>query len=312
MHSLLGTLPSVRRIVAALMFVAAACGGDPTAPSLAGTLGTIPGEVDIVVSSLHQVLAEVVDNPPVLYRRIQDLRLASDAAVLYDRVGRIEAPGLDADLERYTGFVGDLLLATGDLDAAVAVADMPGVALAWLRIEAGAGSLAVGLDPRDCPLVAPAITVDLCVPAGLTGYDAGLEESVRRFLGSYRPVMRLPVAFDDEVRSDIVATLAPEVVAVIDAALEDLVVLTPSNPQVGVHDAFVTHLMVLRGIWSDADASGDDSLLWPTLEADLVAAACDGAEAFAAGRALLGAAEPDSTIPALGAMWFDGEGTGCP
>jgi hypothetical protein len=186
------------------------------------------------------------------------------------------------------------------------------VALAWLRIEADAGALAVALDPAACPFVSPGITVDLCRPSGLTGYDAELEETVRRFLGSYRPVMRLPIAFDDEVRSDVVAVLAAEVVAVIDAVLEDLVALTPSNPQVGVHGVFVEHLTALRGIWSAVDTSGDDPLLWPALEVDLAAAACDGAEAFTAGRALLRAAEPDSTIPVLGAIWFDGEGTGCP
>ena len=302
----------MRRLLVLLLITATACSGSTEQRSLSGALETIPLEVDAVVSSLHQVLDEAEDTPPGLFRRIQDLRLASDAAVLYDRVGRVTAPAVAADLDRYVEFVGDLLLATGDLDAAVATADTTGIALAWLRIEAGSGSLAVALDLSACPLVTPSLTVDLCPPQGPTDYDAGLDDAIRRFLASYRPVMRLPAAFDDQVRNEVVAVLAPEVVAVIDLALEHLAALQPPSPHIAVHRAFVDHLTGLREIWSAVDASGDRFLLWLALEVDLSAEACAAEDEFAAGRALLGAVEAESTIPALGALLFDGEGIGCP
>ena len=149
-------------------------------------------------------------------------------------------------------------------------------------------------------------------PLGLTGYDADLEHAIRRFLASYRPVMRLPAAFDDQIRNAVVAVIAPEVVAVIDVALERLGALQPPSPHLGGTSSVRRPPHRAAGDLVAVEASGDTFLLWPALEVDLSAAACVAEDEFAAGRALLGAVEPESTIPALGALLFDGEGIGCP
>jgi hypothetical protein len=313
----------VRRIIA-LTLVLAACAGSTR--TLSGALETVPGDVDAAVSGLERALDRPIGVPEVFFTRISALGLSAAAGALYDQVTRLDATGVEEGMARYTGFVGDLLLAADDLDVALAVANPTGMALAWLRIEASAGSLAVGLSPKDCPLVAPVLTADLCRPESASDYDAGVEAVVRRFLGRYRPVMRLPAAFDDAVQGRIAVVVAPEVVASIDDALADLATLTPPESHAGVHQAFVDHFLTLRGIWSAAD-SGEHpttavsippvdatgtTIDWPSLEADLTDAACVASIAFVAGRVTLRAAEPASPIAALGALWLYGEGTGCP
>ena len=139
--------------------------------------------------------------------------------------------------------------------------------------------------------------------------------------------MRLPEAFGDGVRSLMAVTLAPEVLASIDDALADLVVLDPPDAlHRSVHDSFVNHLVAIRAIWETVPeelavdlpvepvAGLVDVLesIWPALLEQLVAVTCNDAEIFAAARSPLRAALPASTIPALGALWFYGEATGCP
>ena len=309
----------MRRVIA-LALVLTACSGSTR--TLSGVLDDIPGDVNQIVSSLDFVLARPVAIPTEFYAQISDLRLSATAGALYDQVSRLEGAGVETALARYTAFIGDLLLATGDLDAAVAAANPAGIALSWLRIEAGAGSLAVGLDPAECPVVVPLLVAGLCRPEGQPGYDAGVELTIRRFVGRYRPVMRLPAAFDDAVAGQIAIVVAPEVIASIDDALADLATLNPPDSHVGVHASFVDSLLALRTIWSAATAGeyataepAVDAAIgidWPTLEADLVEAACDGSIRFVEGRVSLQAAEPASPIAALGALWFYGEGIGCP
>lgn len=323
----------MRRFIAVVLIVTA-CGGD--APDLADTLGPIPLELDQAVSGLHRWLDSERNSRADLYETLSGLGTTAVAGDLYDRVSRLEEPDLEADLGRYTRFVGDLLLASGEIDAAITGDQLQIIAYQWLRIEAGAGALAVGLEPDWCFKVTPGITADLCRPPGLLDYDAGVEHAVRLFLARYRPVMRLPDAFGDGVRSLMAVTLAPEVLASIDDALAELVVLNP--PDVlhrAVHDSFVDHLVALRAIWetvpetlpaveiSVVAVSGLTDVtfaiaevvplesIWPALLAELQTVTCDGADVFAAARSPLRAAVPASTIPALGALWFYGEGTGC-
>jgi len=315
------------------MLVVAACGGD--APDLADTLGPIPLELDQSVGGLHRWLNTERESRANLYETLSGLGTTAAAGDLYDRVSRLDEPELEADLGRYTRFIGDFLLASGDIDTAITRDDLDLIALSWLRIEAGAGALAVGLGPEWCFKVTPGITADLCRPPDLADYDAGVEHAIRLFLARYRPVMRLPEAFGDGVRSLMAVTLAPEVLASIDDALADLVVLDPPDAlHRSVHDSFVNHLVAIRAIWETVPAELAVDLpvepvaglvdivavdgavvlesIWPALLEQLAAVTCDDAEIFAAARSPLRAALPASTIPALGALWFYGEGTGCP
>jgi hypothetical protein len=315
------------------MLVLTACGGDGA--SLPATLGPIPGELDQAVSTLNRWLDAERTSRDNLYETLSGLGTTAAAGDLYDRVSRLDEPELEADLGRYTRFVGDFLLASGDLDTAIAGDHLESVALAWLRIEAGAGALAVGLEPDWCPEVTPSLTIDLCRPSDLVGYDAEVEHAVRLFLARYRPVMRLPSAFGDGVRSLMAVTLAPEVLASIDDAVADLATLDPPDAlHRAVHESFVNHLGAIRAIWETVPAELAVELavepvagipditevdvgvvlesIWPALLAQLETATCADAEAFAAARSPLRAALPASTIPALGALWFYGEGTGCP
>ena len=319
------------------MLVVAACGGD--APDLADTLGPIPLELDQSVGGLHRWLNTERESRANLYETLSGLGTTAAAGDLYDRVSRLDEPELEADLGRYTRFIGDFLLASGDIDTAITRDDLDLIALSWLRIEAGAGALAVGLGPEWCVKVTPGITADLCRPPDLADYDAGVEHAIRLFLARYRPVMRLPEAFGDGVRSLMAVTLAPEVLASIDDALADLVILDPPDAlHRSVHDSFVNHLVSIRAIWETVPetfpvveitvvpvggitditfmeaevVSVSLESLWPALLEQLVAVTCNDAEIFAAARSPLRAALPASTIPALGALWFYGEGTGCP
>ena len=319
------------------MLVVAACGGD--APDLADTLGPIPLELDQSVGGLHRWLNTERESRANLYETLSGLGTTAAAGDLYDRVSRLDEPELEADLGRYTRFIGDFLLASGDIDTAITRDDLDLIALSWLRIEAGAGALAVGLGPEWCFKVTPGITADLCRPPDLADYDAGVEHAIRLFLARYRPVMRLPEAFGDGVRSLMAVTLAPEVLASIDDALADLVVLDPPDAlHRSVHDSFVNHLVSIRAIWETVPdtfpvvevtvvpvggitditfmqaevVSVSLESLWPALLEQLAAVTCDDAEIFAAARSPLRAALPASTIPALGALWFYGEATGCP
>jgi len=319
------------------MLVVAACGGD--APDLADTLGPIPLELDQSVGGLHRWLNTERESRANLYETLSGLGTTAAAGDLYDRVSRLDEPELEADLGRYTRFIGDFLLASGDIDTAITSDHIEDIALSWLRIEAGAGALAVGLGPEWCFKVTPGITADLCRPPDLADYDAGVEHAIRLFLARYRPVMRLPEAFGDGVRSLMAVTLAPEVLASIDDALADLVILDPPDAlHRSVHDSFVNHLVSIRAIWETVPetfpvveitvvpvggitditfmeaevVSVSLESIWPALLEQLVAVTCDDAEIFAAARSPLRAALPASTIPALGALWFYGEGTGCP
>lgn len=312
----------MRRAIA-LTLVLAACAGSTR--TLSAALGTIAPEADAMVTSLEWNLDQPLGAPTNFVRRISQLGITVVAGDLYDRVTRVKPTGVETDLARYTAFVGDVLLAGGELDTALAATDLTGVALAWLRIEATAGALAAVLDPADCPNAAPQLVSDLCRPEGEPGYDAGLEAAVRRFLSRYRPVMRLPSAFDEGVRGRVAVIVAPEVVAAVDDALARLATLTPPASHAKVHQSFVDHLVVLRRIWSDAAAGAyatpvkdgarvdaPSTLDWESLQADLTAAACEASIAFVAGRVSLRAAEPTSPIAALGALWLYGVGTGCP
>jgi hypothetical protein len=319
------------------MLVVAACGGD--APDLADTLGPIPLELNQSVGGLHRWLNTERESRANLYETLSGLGTTAAAGDLYDRVSRLDEPELEADLGRYTRFIGDFLLASGDIDTAITSDHIEDIALSWLRIEAGAGALAVGLGPEWCFKVTPGITADLCRPPDLADYDAGVEHAIRLFLARYRPVMRLPEAFGDGVRSLMAVTLAPEVLASIDDALADLVILDPPDAlHRSVHDSFVNHLVSIRAIWETVPetfpvveitvvpvggitditfmqaevVSVSLESLWPALLEQLAAVTCDDAEIFAAARSPLRAALPASTIPALGALWFYGEGTGCP
>ena len=319
------------------MLVVAACGGD--APDLADTLGPIPLELDQSVGGLHRWLNTERESRANLYETLSGLGTTAAAGDLYDRVSRLDEPELEADLGRYTRFIGDFLLASGDIDTAITSDHLEDIALSWLRIEAGAGALAVGLGPEWCFKVTPGITADLCRPPDLADYDAGVEHAIRLFLARYRPVMRLPEAFGDGVRSLMAVTLAPEVLASIDDALADLVILDPPDAlHRSVHDSFVNHLVSIRAIWETVPetfpvveitvvpvggitditfmeaevVSVSLESLWPALLEQLAAVTCDDAEIFAAARSPLRAALPASTIPALGALWFYGEATGCP
>jgi hypothetical protein len=330
----------VRRLIAVTLILTSCAGSTRT---LAGALDTIPGEVGDLLFGLERALRLPAATPEALVDRINPLNATATAGLLYDQVTRVDDTAVEEGVARYTAFVGDLLLAAGDLNAALAAADRFNMALAWLRIEASAGSLAVGLEPEDCPTVASALTLDLCRPESSTDYDSGLEATVRRFLGRYRPVMRLPAVFDDAVQGRIAVVVAPEVIASIDDALGDLAALSPPDSHSGVHAAFVNHLVAIRSVWLEVVELGDalrgeapletvgieytdptvvdigpvsvtfdHTQRWLILEADLIEAACTASIEFVAARVTLRAAEPTSPIAALGALWLYGEGTGCP
>lgn len=321
----------MRRPVAVLLLVAA-CGGG--APSLADTLGTLPFETGTVVSDLHTALqfgSAPEDAAEVsligVFGRVPGVAATARAAVLYDQAGRVEEPALSDDLDRFARFLGDLVLASGDLDVAVSGDDPVGAALSWLRIEASAGALAVRLDPVGCPAVVPTLTADLCRPDLPDGYTATVEATVRLFLARYRPVMRMPAAFDEVTLGEVAAVVAPEVIDSIDSALDDLTAAEPPPIQQAMHSVFVDHLTALRLVWSEVVAGTIPALpvvdtaaadapvrmsIWSTLAARLEGAACDGADDFLAARARLRIDDPASTIPDLGVGWFYGEGIGCP
>jgi hypothetical protein len=88
--------------------------------------------------------------------------------------------------------------------------------------------------------------------------------------------------------------------AIWETVPEELAVDLPVEPVAGLIDISAVDVAVVL------------ESIWPALLEQLVAVTCDDAEIFAAARSPLRAALPASTIPALGALWFYGEGTGCP
>lgn len=302
----------MRRSAVALGLILTACRVVAPTPSLTGAMGDIPAEVDAALGDLRTVLATTPDNLPRLYERLNDLRLGPTVAVLFDRAGRVDAPGHEEAVARYAEFVGQVLLASEDLDAAVAAQDLLGISIAWLRVEAEAGSLAAVLDPAACRILAPPLTSDLCRPELETGYEADLDRIIRRFLAAYRPAVRLPEAFGTTVRGQAVALVAPEVVTVLDRTGEALASLDPPPAYRGVDRTFRDVLTDLRERWAAVDTTRTDPLLWPRLSSDLAAIACAARGPYIDGRGLLLAAVPNSTVPALADLWLEDDSTGCP
>lgn len=302
----------MRRRVVILCLVVTACGAVTRDPTLTEAMEDIPAGVNEAIADLRTVLAtpstaDLAD----FAERLTDLRLGPTLAVLYDRAGRVEAAPFADDVARYAEFVGQALLASEDLDAAAAAQDLLGISIAWLRIEAEAGAMAVAVAPASCPTLSPGLVADLCRPDLDDGYEQDLDRILRRFLAAYRPAIRLPEAFGDTVRSQAIAAVAPEVVALVGRTLTDLDALEPPNAYAGIQPAFAGWLTAVGDRWAAIDPIQTDPLLGGFLAADLYAIACDAEIPYRDGRGLLLAAVPDSTVPALAALLL-GDFFDCP
>lgn len=302
----------MRRAVVVLCLVATACGAVSRDPSLTEAMGDIPAEVDEAVTDLRTVLGTPSATDLAAFtQRLVDLRLAPTLAVLYDKAGRVEGDAFADDTARYADFVGRALLASEDLDTAASGQDLLAISIAWLRIEAEAGAMAVAVAPDACPVLAPALVADLCRPARDEGYEQDLDRILRRFLAAYRPAIRLPEAFGDTVRSQAIAAVASEVVALVDRTVTDLDALDTPNAYVGVERAFTAWLAAVGARWEQVNPQQTDPLLGRFLADDLAAIACDAEDPYRDGRGLLLAAVPDSTVPALAALLL-GDFFDCP
>ena len=293
------------RTLVLVSLVVVACGVAKPTPTLREVMGDIPEEVSRHVDDLHEILEQRHAGDADLYRRIDDLRLGPDLAILFDRAGRLEGDGLEPIVERYVDYVGNLLLGSGDVDVAVADDDIVGLAMAWVAMETSSGGLAVALGEIGCRFLVPAFVSDLCWADPVLEYQGSLHQSVRRFTSRYRPVVGLPAGFSEAVRDEIVSYSAPDVVVALDAALGEVAELTPPPAYSGLHQSVTRLLERLRSVWRDLDEPR-----WAVLMTELDAATCDSVDGFETAAQAL-APTPDSVVSDIVALLVDGPGMRC-
>lgn len=300
----------VRRSTATLLVltvIGSAC-TTPTetqALSLAEELGAVSPLVNEAVTSLFDTLDQSYDNQSQLFERLNDLRLPATFAILADKAGRIDAPpGTGAELERYKDFIAGLLFASESLDLAIATKDLTGTAMAAVTMEIAVGALAVALPQTSCGSLTPAIGGDLCDPGGLSGYEAGLDLEMRRFVASFRPAFRVSDSFGDVIRGSVLTDFRADAMLALDAAATGLGALDPDIEYIGLHDALLEYFPASAAAWSEPPPEGADPFIYGVIVDHLDEVWAATQLRLLEQHQLILTALPDSEIKSITGIWF--------
>lgn len=300
-----------RTIVLAVLLtvVASACVAttETQTLSLAEELQDVGTDVNSAVAALFEALDQSYDNRSQLYERLLDLRLPTTFAILLDKASRVEGPpGTEAELDRYTDFIAELLLASESLDLAIATEDPDATAIAAVVIEESVGALAVALPATSCASLTPRIGRDLCDPGGLEGYEAGLGFELRRFVASFRPAFRIPETFGDVVRGRVLATLQADAARVLDTTASRIGALDPGTAYARVHQVLLDYFPAAAAAWAryEADVDAADPLIYSIIIDSLENERETTQRLLEEQHQLVLSALPDSQIKAITDIWF--------
>lgn len=276
--------------------------------SLAEQLDPSATVVNERIQALLDLLVQPVDDRNQLYTRLIDLQLPITIAIERDKVSRIAPPpGTEPELERYASFLGELLLATEAIDAAIAAEDPVGLALAAVNIEVASGALAVVLPSTSCSVLAPAFTRDLCRRPDLDGYEADLDLEMRRFVASIRPAFRIPGTFGDVIRGRALGALQAEATLVLQNTAARLGTLDPGPAHGRLHAILLDYFPGAAEAWSrfEADPAGTDPLLYGFIIDSLEDRRQATRTALELEYDIVLAANPGSRIVEILGIWFE-------
>lgn len=294
----------------AIALTAGACAtteGNETV-SLAEQLEPSATVVNERIQALLDLLTQPVDDRNQLYTRLIDLQLPITIAIERDKVSRITPPpGTGPELDRYVTFLEEILIASEAIDAAIATEDPVALALAVVNIEVASGALAVVLPSTSCPVLAPALTHDLCRQPDLDGYEADLDLEVRRFVASIRPAFRIPGTFGDVIRGRALGALQSEATLVLQNTGARLGALEPGPAHARLHAILLDYFPGAAEAWSrfEADPTGTDPLLYGFIIDSLEARRQATRTALELEYDIVLAANPDSRIVEILGIWFD-------
>lgn len=303
----------MRRIVAIAVVatvVATACTSTaddapaPLAEQLTDTATTVNG----AIAELFSTMEARYDDRSQLYTRLIDLDLPTTFAIELDKTQRVEPPaGSEAELERYLDFLGELLLASEDLDAAIAAEDPVATALAAVAFEVASGALAVVLPSSSCRTLAPTRTRDLCGIPDLTGYEDDLDFEIRRFVASFRPAFRIPDTFGNVVKARALGSLQDDATLVLQNTASRLDALDPPDLYARLHAVLLDYFPTAAEAWArfDADPTGADPLLYDFIVDSLEEIRRDALDALEREYDIIRAADDDSRIDEILDIWFD-------
>jgi hypothetical protein len=304
-------LGPVKRLAVGLlvMTLAAACSESREAEvaALTDSLAPISTQINRSVAQLFDLLDDEFDNRAQLYGRILDLRLPTALAIELDKAQRVEPPpGSEPTLDRYLGFLGELLLASEALDLAIANQDPVEIAIAAVSMEVASGALAVALPASTCTALTPAPARDLCAMDGLDGYESELSFELRRFVASFRPAFRVPDTFGDVVRGRVLATLQADAALVLASTSQRFEGIDPGTSYGRLHQIIVDYFPAAAAAWGtfEADANASDPLIYQAI-VDAVEAERDRTHRLlvAEYESVL-AALPESQVAAIAEIWF--------
>jgi len=303
----------VRRLIsiaAVLALLGAACTPSTTADaiSLAEELTESATEVNAAVGEFFDVLAMAFENRTQLATRIVDLRLPTRIAIELDKASRVNpSPGAEPELDRYLAFLGELLLASEDLDAAVATEDPVGIALAAVSFEVSSGALAVALPPSSCEVLVPVLTRDLCSRSGRDGYERALDSEIRFFVASFRPAFRLPGTFGDVVRARALGSLQSDATLVLQNTAVRIGALEPTPSYLRLQQMLIDYFPAAAEVWSrfEANPDGADPLLYQFITSSLEDVRHATRQQLELEYDIVLAADATSQIVEILGIWFD-------
>lgn len=303
----------MRRLIAltvatALVAVACTASTDDEVLSLAEQLEDSATTVNAGIAELYSTLAMPFEDRSQLYTRIIDLRLPTTIAIERDQASRVvPPPGAEAELDRYVGYLGELLLATEALDAAIAAEDPIAVALAVVTIEAASGALAVSLPESSCLVLVPDVTIDLCTRTGTDGYERDLDAEIRRFVASFRPAFQIPDTFGDVVRARALGSLQSDGTLVLQNTATRLGTLEPGPGYERLHEILLGYFPAAAEAWAqfEADPDGTDPLLYSFITDGLEQERETARAALEIEYDIVLAANANSQIVEILGLWFD-------
>jgi hypothetical protein len=303
----------VRRLIALLLAAAVATSsctpasedeGSPLAEQLESSVAVVDG----TVTELYSVLAMPFEDRGQLYTRIIDLQLPTTIAIERDKASRvIPPPGSEEVLERYVAQLGEILLASEALDAAIASEDPVATALAAVSIEASAGTFAVALPAESCISLALTIARDLCGRSGLDGYERELDFEIRRFVASFRPAFRIPATFGDVIRARALGSLQSDATLVLQNTATRLGALEPGPAYTRLHAILLDYFPAAAEVWTrfEADPAGTDPLLYDYVIEGLEEQRLMTRLALENEYDIVLAADAESQIVEILGIWFD-------
>ena len=296
-------------LIGLIAVVTSACTAtDETRPlSLAEALEDVSVELNGAVAELFETLDQPYDDRSQLYQRLLDLRLPTRFAILRDKAQRVNPPaGTEVEADRYADFIAELLLASEDLDLAIASEDPAATAIAAVVIEVSIGSLAVALPTTSCGSLTPAVGRDLCDPGGLDGYEASLGFELRRFVASFRPAFRIPNTFGEVIKGRVLATLQADAARVLETTSSRIAVLDPGTAYVRVHEVVLEYFPAAAEAWAEHEAisNSSDAFIYSFIVNSLEEERTATQELLEEQFELVLSALPDSQITSVTDTWF--------